>query len=216
MAAKQEILLEIINNEFGVINGNYLSVLEINNHINEGLQEEVIEVYRELGGVLIDIPVRFGKWDIVTRDFIVELDEEQHFNRYRKITLKSSFYQNHTFFNVDRYKLYCDAYEDNCLRKASFGKYWTSPSTEKQFGNPGENRDLGGSGSPRWKQRAFYDFLRDIYSRVYEIPVIRLSIYDNFQVNNDRCLLEEILDRKMHEFYPQIITFIVNLLKPLQ
>ena len=51
--------------------------------------ERVLDLYRSLGGSAEDFVVfRPGVWDIVLADgLIVELDEEQHFNRYRSATL---------------------------------------------------------------------------------------------------------------------------------
>ena len=44
-----------------------------------------------------------------------------------------------------------------------------------------DNGCLDGAGSSRWRQRAFYDFLRDVTGLIKEIPVIRLSIYQTFK-----------------------------------
>lgn len=86
-------------------------------------------------------------------------------------------------FDVFDYGNYCKKYESDCLRKSSWGKYWTSPSTEKQFGPPGNSGDLEKNGSPRWRQRAFYDYLRDVFAKVYKIHILRVSIYDRIVAN---------------------------------
>ncbi len=44
-----------------------------------------------------------------------------------------------------------------------------------------DNGCLDGAGSSRWRQRAFYDFLRDVTGLIKETPVIRLSIYQTFK-----------------------------------
>ena len=149
---------------------------------------ELKSVYKALGGLLDEVPVRFGAWDIVTPDFIIELDEEQHFNRYRMQTLDASLYHDYRWFDVSKYKAYCTVMEDNCLKKAKRGGYWKNDSTTKQFGVASNNGDLTGNGSPRWKQRAFYDYCRDLVGKVYNLPVYRFSIYD--EINNKGNMIE--------------------------
>ena len=155
---------------------------------------EMTKIYKSLGGILSTPPSRFGSWDIVAKDFILELDEEQHFNRYRAKTLQSSIYVKNSGFSVARYAKFCSTFEPNCLKKATFGKYWTSPSTEKQFGKPGSKGDFSAEGSPRWKQRAFYDFCRDLYAKEFNFRVIRLSIYDEVKTANGNVPLGKALE----------------------
>ena len=57
-----------------------------------------LKIYKNLGGVLSEIPVKAGPYDIDTREFIIELDEENHFNRYRLATLDSVIYQEKDFY----------------------------------------------------------------------------------------------------------------------
>lgn len=33
----------------------------------------------------------------------------------------------------------------------------------------------------RWKQRAFYDFIKDVTSIVLDVPILRISIYDQYK-----------------------------------
>lgn len=155
-------------------------------------------IYKKLGGVLEKPPINYGKYDIILKDKVVEVDEENHFNRYREITLTSPFYKSHKGFDTSAYKSYCHLYESKCR---SYGKFWSSPSTEKQFGKAGTNGDFSNGGSSRWKQRAYYDFIKDHLKEVYNIPVIRLSIYD--QLNG--VTLHEILTKNKTEFSSALI-----------
>jgi hypothetical protein len=173
-------------------------------------RDEVMRVYRSLGGILNEIPFRFGGWDIVAPNFIIELDEEQHFNRYRKQTLGSAIYKNWKLFDVANYLTYCEKFENICLKKASRGGYWTNNSTEGQFGAAGANGDFSGAGSPRWKQRAFYDFCRDIYGMANQIKVYRLSIYDEVKTNSGTVTLAIALDRNMQQ---EVKAFLKNVIK---
>lgn len=133
-----------------------------NGKINNSVWGEIDRVYRQLGGTLPACPLRPGPWDLELAEFAIELDEEQHFNVYRKITLASPLLKN-TGFPVAVYSRYCDIYSDACMIKGTAKKgYWSSPSTVKQFGAGAAFGDLTPPGSPRWKQRAFYDFLKDL------------------------------------------------------
>ena len=110
----------------------------------------------------------------------IELDEEQHFNRYRTITLSCPEYLRMPWFPLSPYQDYCLTFEPLCLAKASHLGYWSTMGSVKTFGPPGPKGVLTGSGSPRWKQRAYYDYLRDIIPLVCPVlRVARLSIYDN-------------------------------------
>lgn len=53
---------------------------------------------------------------------------------------------------------------------------------------------LIGNGSSRWKQRAFYDFVKDASTLLTQIPVIRLSIYDTVKYENTNRQLNCILN----------------------
>ena len=66
----------------------------MNNHqlLQSGYYDEAFGLYKKLGGTLSEVPMRVGAYDIDTRDFIIELDEENHFNRYRLATLDSTIY----------------------------------------------------------------------------------------------------------------------------
>lgn len=57
-----------------------------------------------------------------------------------------------------------------------------------------------GNGPSRWKQRAFYDYLKDLYSVIENIPVIRLSIYDQVHYSTLNQLIENGDSIKIKEF----------------
>ena len=82
-----------------------------------GLDDEILDIYKKLGGIQESFPINYS-WDIKYPDFIIELDEELHFNRYRLITLNSSIYNSYRYFSIGKYKEYCRLYENKCL---SFG-----------------------------------------------------------------------------------------------
>ncbi|RKX29292.1 MAG: hypothetical protein DRP47_02070 [Candidatus Zixiibacteriota bacterium] len=165
-----------------------------------GIYDAVTEVYKKLGGILDLFPCNVGKYDLSFDNHIVELDEEAHFNRYRIVTLDSSIYAQNKFFSAETYKLYCKDHEDFAIRHRSGGGFWTNSSTEKQFGKASKSRDFSRNGSPRWKQRAFYDFLKDLVPTLYDIPLIRISIYDEFESNDGiRISVNDILNNADEE-----------------
>lgn len=142
---------------------------------------EVTRVYRRLGGRLEETPINYGNWDISTRKLIIELDEERHFNRYRLLSLSSVIYADYRGFSISDYSRFCVDREPECLGAAKYGGYWKNQSSEKMFPKSNSYGDLTGNGSSRWRQRAYYDFLRDVTSLVTDIPLVRVSIYDKFR-----------------------------------
>jgi len=145
---------------------------------NSIYNEEIINVYKKLNGQLNQYPANYRGLDINCSDFIIELDEERHFNRYRLITLDSVLYKTFNSFDIKQYKRYCEVYELNCLSSASWSKNWETKTSKEQFGISDDEGCLKEHGSSRWKQRAFYDYLRDVTSSIYKIPIIRISIWD--------------------------------------
>lgn len=200
MGVRESYLKSICVNEFG---GGKHSKPSTNEFINSDFRATIQEVYSELNGKILIPPTRFGPWDIDLKEFVIELDEERHFNRYRFSTLNSNFYKYCSCFEVDKYKDYCLNFEKECLKSAAWGGSWKNDSTERQFGISNESGNLEGNGSSRWKQRAFYDFLKDVSSKIISIPIIRISIYDrinSFTINelivqNRRDELIEYIDK---------------------
>ena len=150
---------------------------------------EIMRVYQNLGGVLSEVPLNLRRWDIEAGDTAIELDEELHFNRYRNLTLRSPLYKKLPHFPLKQYRNYCIVYEKACLNAGSYGKKWTNDSCEKQYGRAGKAGQLTGNGSPRWRQRAFYDFVKDMAPLLCNISVIRISIYDSLRINGTEYLI---------------------------
>lgn len=189
MGKKQDYLQHICLTEFG--EGTHLKPSGLDLLTSE-FSSVINQIYKDLGGQLPEPPTRFGSWDINLKEFIIELDEERHFNRYRLQTLNSVFYSKVIHFNVKNYRTLCSTFENECTRAASWGKNWQNDSTERQFGNSNSSSNLNGNGSSRWKQRAFYDFLKDVSSEILDIPVLRISIYDEIESYR----IDELIQRK--------------------
>lgn len=181
---KENILKQVVSQEYGEMKHPKITKEQL--LLFPNYSDEVQKIYKELGGTLNDAPITFGLWDISTPEFIIELDEENHFNRYRAITLKSKIYQEIKGFPLKEYQKYCDQYESDCR---TYGNYWKNDSTEKCFIKSDDNGKLNGSGSSRWRQRAFYDFLKDLTGIITNIPVIRMSIYQTFKGKNIKDII---------------------------
>lgn len=137
----------------------------------------VLGTYRNLGGILESPTLRPGGWDIPTAGgLIVELDEEQHFNRYRVSTLQTDWASALPW--ADEYQRYGVDHERKALKSHSSGGFWQSGGSIAQFGDAGPRGDLDSAGSPRWKQRALYDAMRDASAAAGIVRLARLSVYD--------------------------------------
>ena len=160
---------------------------------NSNLFTEITRTYKQLGGVLDTPSLKIGKYDVDLTYFVIELDEENHFNRYRYASLDPAIYNNNHRLDLEQYKQFCEKYENKCCKH---GGYWSNPSSDSQFGVSGENGDLERSGSSRWKQRAFYDFVKDATSIITDIPILRISIYERY---NDQTVESLIKNRNKND-----------------
>lgn len=134
--------------------------------------EPLMGLWRQFGGAGAGV-LRAGKWDFAAEGLLIELDEQEHFNRYRSMALDLP--------GADRmpwaadYGPYCRDMEGKCR---THGGYWSTPSADRMMGGsdaPGVHGVLGPS---RWKQRALYDALRDVWAVATGHTLARLSIYD--------------------------------------
>jgi hypothetical protein len=157
--------------------------------------EDLRRVYKALGGIRRDPPSRPGHWDTQLGAVAVELDECLHFNRYRALTLESPFYEGCRSFPVDLYLIWCAELEERCTAAGSYGGKWTNHSCEAQFGPAAPKGDLSGNGSPRWKQRAFYDCFKDMAAKKLGLSVVRLSVHETIELRGESFTLEQLLKR---------------------
>ena len=200
MGKRQDYLKEICQERFD--EGSHIKPSK--SELLDSKYYNIIEtVYRNLNGQQSIPPTRFGPWDIEMKDFIIELDEERHFNRYRETTLKSELYLNWKSFDIEKYRLFCTKFEQKCLSAAGWSGNWKNNSTEKQFEKSNTEKELAGNGSSRWKQRAYYDFVKDVSSQIMGVPIIRISIYDTI----DSLTINELLNNHRKEI---LLNYIEN------
>lgn len=147
-------------------------------HHLKALAHEIDLLYEQLGGVQLKPRLAPSSWDACLGGIVVELDEEQHFNRFRGVTLAPAWAAALPWQGA--YRTYCDAFEDVCMKAASHHKFWTNPSSEIQFGKSGPRETGLGHpvGPARWRQRALYDAMRDAYAVALGTRLARLSVHD--------------------------------------
>jgi hypothetical protein len=140
--------------------------------------DQVRAVYRALGGIIDQPQFRPGKWDLAFEGgLFVELDEELHFNRYRRVTLEPDWTA--TLPWRSDYLKFSEAHERDCVAAALWGKRWTNRSCEAMFGDPDPPGVFGAGGGPRWKQRALYDAMKDAWAlEAVHYRVARLATGD--------------------------------------
>lgn len=152
-------------------------------------------VFRALGGVS-HWPLQGngpGPWDAQCEGVAIELDEEGHFNRYRLTTLASPLYRGFPAFALDDFRRFCAEHESDCARARTWGKGWSNASCVSQFGSPAAPSDFSGNGAPRWKQRAFYDFLKDLAPPVLGVRVARIAIWDTVDDGGRARSIDDVL-----------------------
>ena len=147
--------------------------------------DQVMDLYRALGGIQDAPKLAPGSWDVVYSDgLLIELDEDMHFHRYRGTTLDAPWAAALPW--TAPYRRYV---VDGERRAGSGGKRWTNPSAEKMFGPADQDGVIGLHGAPRWKQRAMYDAMKDAAAAAGQVRLARVSIYDQI----DGHLLNDVL-----------------------
>lgn len=144
----------------------------------ESTQRRINAIYDTLGGSPDHFErIRPGGWDLAFETaegpLLVELDEEQHFNRYRATTLAET--SDLALPWAATYRVYCEEHEQRLLPGWGTGKRWANPSAARFFGDPSKPGDFEQVGAPRWRQRAFYDATKDVLTGR---RLCRISVYD--------------------------------------
>lgn len=80
-----------------------------------------------------------------------------------------------------------------------------SNSSEKFFLKSNDYGVLEGNGSSRWRQRAFNDFLKDVNSVIRNKPVIRVSIYDEYDGETIGSILNRRDRKKTTDFVYSVL-----------
>lgn len=194
MATMQSAFEELLGS-VGLVEHKRLPFPRFQDIARAGYKDLVIGAYKSLGGVLLSAELNLRSWDLEFEGIAVELDEHLHFNRYRALTLGASVYADLPAFPLDAYRRYCAEFENDCLRAGAYGGKWSNPSCERQFGVGSAQTILEGAGAPRWKQRAFYDFVKDLSPLVLGVKVARVAIWDSIIDGGGRRTVRDLLSQ---------------------
>lgn len=175
--------------------------------LSEPQQARIRTLYGLLGGADDQFErIRPGGWDLAYTTpeglLLVELDEEQHFNRYRATTLDATTDLGLPW--TPAYQAHSRDHEARLLPGWGTGKRWTNPSAARFFGNPNPPGEFTGVGAPRWRQRAFYDAVKDM---LCGRRLARISVHDTL---DDDTTVETLLRRPDPAATPALRALIAN------
>jgi hypothetical protein len=129
---------------------------------------------------------------------IVEFDEDQHFNQFRGMTLKSDFYKGYPGFKMGEYIRLSRTIIQPGSKKSGFN-YLKSPDPLFPE-NPGNQRQ-----DNRHRQRAFRDFLKDVIANEKGIkPTVRIP---SELIKNKRNFLNDKDIEKIKEYLLKLPLF---------
>ncbi len=162
---------------------------------NSGYASGLKVVINKLGAKKLLIPNDLH-YHMEYKGLLIQFDDELHFNRYRRITLESVFYEDHIGFNKMPYKSYCRINEKECIKAGLSKGVWENQESFKIFGSSEEPGDLSleRNGSSGWKLRAWRDLLQDVSGEILGFKVLRISTYDKIMINGKIHALGELLN----------------------
>ncbi|MGM0581222.1 MAG: DUF7255 family protein [Bacteroidota bacterium] len=132
-------------------------------------------------------------------DYHLFFEPEYHFNRYRLKTLRNSFYQNKSFFDLQKWRTYCRSKEKEAFKGGLTGEIWTYQLANNLLGKADEPGYFGGNGSSGWKLHAIGNFCLDLYCHQHKIKFLRLTPYDSFMAQGKIELLGNSLKLRKQE-----------------
>lgn len=123
---------------------------------------------------------------IEVRGVAIAFDEEVSFSPYRHKSLQSPVYSLPILPRLHHYEAYCQHY------------------------TPQQNSPISEAVEEALRKRALQDFMQDMLPAVYHMPLIRLSVYDQFTDGDSYCCLGSILEADSERFYLSIADRINN------
>ena len=99
-------------------------------------------------------------------------------------------------------------HEKDCLKAGNHGGRWTNLSCEKQLGKSSPLANYQTVGASTWKQRAFFDFIKDIAPLIIGIRMARISIWDRVIVDEIPLTVLAILKQGMYSAAEPLFTLI--------
>lgn len=187
----QETLSEL---DFQVSEGQKLHLTEARLR-KAGYYEDVAALYRKLDGRGA-VPVLEVNCDLMVGEQPVFLDTDLHFNRYRLITLRASFYAEQNLFSQEKYRRFCRMYEKDCLKSGQRDGIWTNAQAETYFGEASEAGDFFGPGAPGWKLTAYKDLLADAAVLFSGKPVLRLPVHEKLMAGGKLIKIQKLFESR--------------------
>ncbi len=117
-------------------------------------------------------------------NIVIEIDEVQHFTRYRYDTLKLiKEYENINIgYDIEKYLEYCNTYFNKAMKKGQSGYRLKKKEFPQEYG--------------RCMQRAYLDSIRDVIIPQYlNKPVVRFSKFELLEYNSEEELQKYIKSR---------------------
>lgn len=151
------------------------------------------EAYHALGAKGMAPEMSLKGYLFENTKFVLELDDRLTYNRYRLKTLRSDIYDSFPGINVERHRIYCNKFENECLKAGSAKGIWTNPESEAVFGKSEQPGDFGLNGSSGWKRMAMENFLKDLYARYKKLRLLRISVWDEILINKQLVKLVDLL-----------------------
>jgi len=146
-----------------------------------------------------DLTFSFNLLHLQPTDYHLFFEPEHHFNRYRLNTLRNSFYQDITFFDLQKWRTYCRSKEKEAFKGGLTKEIWANPLAEKLLGKADDPGYFGGTGSSGWKLNAIADFCLDLYYQQMNMKFKRFSSYDSYMSQGKIELLGNSLKLRKHE-----------------
>ena len=144
------------------------------NFVEEELEIELSSLHNK------NLSFTFHLLNLQPTDFNIFFEPEYHFNRYRLKTLRNSFYQDISYFDIQKWRTYCRSKEKEAFKGGLTNEIWTYPVAEKLLDKADEPGYFGGNGSSGWKLHAIANFCLDLYCHQQKIKFLRLTPYDSF------------------------------------
>jgi len=152
------------------------------------------QLYGQIGGKKSPIYLPKVKFDFKIGNHLFIYDNENHFNRYRLISLKSDLYSIFNFSWRDAYLRLSRTYEKDCLKSGMQERIWDGPPlAQKHFGESEEPGDLSGNGAAGWKLNAYNDAQIDLYSRLLGYKLVRIPKYENLMIGGSLKMIDQLL-----------------------
>lgn len=193
MAIWNQKLQQIFTDNQELVKADVAQPWKSSNLVKTEYAKAIDEVYTSLGGISDWSTISIPSVDLWVGDYLVVIDSELSFNRYRGATLKSDLYTQFKGVDMDSYQRYCRQFEPECKKAGTRKAVWTTKESEVHFGAAGKQGDYYENGSPGWKLTAMRAMLMDAAAMATNSKLLRVSIYTNIMLGGELLRFDKIL-----------------------